>query len=87
MTVRFITAKNPAENCASCHQPYNGKVYDNLGTDMGRAKIAGLFVTVGANSGFTDVCGVDTVVQMYGKDIKPCAEYKGVSRNEKNLLP
>ena len=75
-----------AENCAACHQPHNGKVYNNLGTDMGRAKIAGLFVTLGAISGFTDVCGADTVVQMYGKEAKPCAEYKGVSLKDKKSL-
>lgn len=74
------------ENCAACHQPHNGKVYRNIGTDMGRAKIAGLFVTLGAISGFTDVCGADTVVQMYGKDTKPCAEYKGVSLKDKKSL-
>jgi len=75
-----------AENCAACHQPHNGKVYRNLGTDMGRANIAGLFVTLGAISGFTDVCGATTVVQMYGKDAKPCAQYKGVSLEGKQKL-
>lgn len=75
-----------AENCAACHQPHNGKVYRNLGTDMGRANIAGLFVTLGAVSGFTDVCSPKTVVQMYGKDAKPCAEYKGVSLEGKSKL-
>lgn len=75
-----------AENCAACHQPHNGKVYQNLDTDMGRAKIAGLFVTLGAVSGFTDVCGADTVVQMYGKDAKPCGQYKGVSLEGKKSL-
>lgn len=75
-----------AENCAACHQPHNGKVYQNIGTDMGRAKIAGVFVTLGAISGFTSVCDADTVVQMYGKDVKPCAEYKGVSLEGKKSL-
>jgi len=75
-----------AENCAACHQPHNGKVYDNLGTDMGRADIAGLFVTLGAISAFTDACGVDTRIQMYGKEVKPCAEYKGVSLQGRQLL-
>jgi hypothetical protein len=75
-----------AENCAACHQPNNGKVYRDVGTDMGRAKVAGLFVTLGAISGFNDVCGADTVVQMYGKDTKPCAHYKGVSLEGKKSL-
>ena len=46
---------------------------------MGRAMIADTFITLGAVSGFTGVCGPKTVIQMYGKDVKPCAEYKGVS--------
>ena len=75
-----------AENCAACHQPNNGKVYRDIGTDMGRAKVAGLFVTLGAISGFNDVCGADTVVQMYGKDAKPCSHYKGVSLERKKTL-
>lgn len=75
-----------SENCAACHQPHNGKVYKNIGTDMGRAKISGLFVTLGAISGFTDVCNPDTVVEMYGKDVKPCAQYKGVSLEGKKSL-
>ncbi len=75
-----------AENCAACHQPNNGKVYRDIGTDMGRAKVAGLFVTLGAISGFNDVCGADTVVQMYGKDAKPCSHYKGVSLEGKKTL-
>lgn len=75
-----------AENCAACHQPHNGKVYRNLGTDMGRANIASVFITLGAQSGFTDVCGPDTTVIMYGKETKPCAEYKGVSLEGKKSL-
>ncbi len=74
------------DNCAACHQPHNGRVYTNLGTDMGRAKIAGTFVTLGAISGFTEVCSPTTVVVMYGKERKPCAEYKGVSLEGKSRL-
>ncbi len=59
-----------AQNCAACHQPHNGRVYTNLGTDMGRAKIAGTFVTLGAISGFTDDCSPKTVENMYGKERK-----------------
>lgn len=75
-----------AENCAACHQPHNGKVYRNIGTDMGRANIAGTFVTLGAISGFTDVCNPTTTVIMYGKEVKPCAQYKGVSLEGKKAL-
>lgn len=75
-----------AENCAACHQPHNGKVYNNIGTDDGRARIAGLFVTLGAISGFTDVCGADTEVNMLEKLEKPCATFKGVSLAGKQSL-
>lgn len=75
-----------AENCAACHQPNNGKVYRNLGTDMGRAKIAGLLITLGAQSGFTKVCSPKTsgVLDMSGPGAKDCVEYKGVSLEGKS---
>lgn len=77
-----------AENCADCHQPNNGRVYRMMGTDMGRAKVAGTVITVGAQSGFTakDECGPTTVVEMYGKPATPCAEYRGVSLKGKSRL-
>lgn len=75
-----------AENCAACHQPHNGKVYTDIGTDMGRAKIAGLFVTIGAISGFTDICNTETRVNINGGSLKPCANYKGVSLEGKKRL-
>jgi len=72
------------ENCAACHQPNNGKVYKNIETDIGRAKVAGLFVTIGAQKGFTDVCGPDTVVDLAGQPTRPCADYRGVSLKGKS---
>ncbi|KEQ17827.1 cytochrome C [Endozoicomonas numazuensis] len=76
------------ENCASCHQPNNGKVYKSLGTNMGRAKIAGTLITLGARSSFTSDtnCSVTTEVEMYGNTVKPCAEYRGVSLTGKSRL-
>jgi hypothetical protein len=68
-----------AENCAACHQPNNGKVYTRIGTHPGRAEISGTLITLGARSGFTAVCGPETVVEMQGRPARPCAEYKGVS--------
>lgn len=67
------------KNCVVCHRDNNGKVYKNIGTDLGRAKIAGPLITIAAVSGFTDVCSPETVITMYGKPAKPCASYKGVS--------
>lgn len=76
------------ENCAECHQPNNGKVYQNIGTDMGRAVVADTLVTIGAQAGFTalDVCSPETEVIMEGKVRRPCAEYKGVSLKNKSYL-
>ena len=81
-----------AENCAACHQPNNGKVYTQMGTDMGRAKIAGTIITVAAQSGFTgdEDCSPTTTIQMQGKLIQPCAEYRGVSlkgNSKQAMLP
>jgi len=80
------------KNCADCHQPNNGKVYTQMGTDMGRAVIAGTVITLAAQSGFTSDadCSPETVVEMGGKPIKPCAEYRGVSlkgKSKQAMLP
>ena len=76
------------EHCAACHQPNNGKVYNTLGTDMGRARIAGTLITLGARSSFTSAtnCSTDTEVEMHGQSVKPCAEYRGVSLKGKSRL-
>lgn len=67
------------KNCLACHQNNNGKVYKNIGTHSGRAKIAGKIITTGAVSGFTDVCSPDHTIEMFGKPAKPCGTYKGES--------
>ncbi|WP_198673625.1 c-type cytochrome [Algibacillus agarilyticus] len=70
-----------AENCADCHQPNNGRVYQELGTDMGRANVAGTLITVAAQSGFTsdNDCSPTTTVTLSGQQVQPCATYRGVS--------
>jgi hypothetical protein len=75
-----------ADNCATCHQPNNGEVYTQLGTDPGRAKIAGTIITVGAQASFsaTAICGPDTTVEMDGQPANPCATYRGVSMEGKS---
>ncbi len=74
-----------AENCADCHQPNNGRVYTNIGTDMGRALIAGTVITLGAQLSFTSDsnCSPETTIEMYGKQVQPCATYRGVSLKDK----
>jgi hypothetical protein len=73
------------KNCAICHQPNNGKVYRQMGTDMGRAIIAGTVITLGAQLSFASEknCGPTTTVEMYGKPTQPCAEYRDVSLKDK----
>ena len=39
-----------AEHCADCHQPKNGKVYDNLGTSMKRAYVVGAVLNYAARN-------------------------------------
>ncbi|MDH5392605.1 MAG: cytochrome c [Gammaproteobacteria bacterium] len=81
-----------AENCAACHQPNNGKVYTQMGTDMGRAKIAGTIITVGAQSSFAGDknCSPETTIEMEGVQVQPCAAYRGVSlkgQSKQVMLP
>jgi len=75
-------------NCADCHQRNNGKVYTQMGTDLGRAQIAGTVITVGAQVGFTSdaECSPSTTIEMEGKQVQPCAEYRGVSLKGKSAL-
>ena len=80
------------DNCADCHQPNNGKVYIQMGTDMGRAIIAGTIITLAAQSGFTGDadCSPATTIEMGGKQVQPCAEYRGVSlkgNSKQAMLP
>jgi len=80
------------ENCADCHQPNNGKVYTQMGTDMGRAKIAGTIITIAAQSGFTSDadCSPTTTIEIEEKQVQPCAEYRGVSlkgKSKQAMLP
>lgn len=66
-------------NCLACHRDNNGKVYKNIGTHLGRAKIAGNIITTAAVSSFTEVCSPKATLEMFGKPAKPCGIYKGVS--------
>jgi len=68
------------KNCASCHKPHNGKVYTNLGTDLGRAFIASQKITETARQGFTGICSPTTVLHMPdGQMTTHCAEFEGQS--------
>lgn len=66
-------------HCAACHQPNNGRVYDELGTSMGRANVINTLLMLGARQEYTEICSPQTTVTMYGKTVKPCAEFDGVS--------
>jgi len=68
------------ENCAACHRPHNGKVYD-LGTDLGRARVVSDIIAKNARDSFTKICPPTRVVEMppSGDRIAPCAKFEGVS--------
>ncbi|WP_041926831.1 c-type cytochrome [Methylocystis sp. SC2] len=68
------------ENCAACHRPHNGKVYD-LGTDLGRARVVSDTIARNARDSFTKICPPARVVEMppAGDRIAPCAKFEGVS--------
>ncbi|MGQ0446029.1 MAG: cytochrome C [Beijerinckiaceae bacterium] len=72
------------ENCAGCHKPHNGKVYD-IGTDPGRARVVSETMAQGARLSFTGLCPPSKVVEMppAGEKIKPCAEFEQVSLENK----
>jgi mono/diheme cytochrome c family protein len=69
-----------AENCAGCHKPHNGRVYD-LGTDLGRAHVVSQTIAASARASFTKICSPTQTITMppEGAEIKPCAEFEGVS--------
>lgn len=71
------------QHCVACHRDNNGKVYKNISTDLGRAKIAGKLITTAAVSGFTEVCSPKTTIVMDGVQVQPCASYRGVSLVDK----
>lgn len=73
-------------NCANCHQPKNGKVYSNLGTDLNRSYVVNWLIRKAAINGFSDICSPSTVVNMTGAKEKPCAEFDGISLAGKDSL-
>lgn len=75
-----------AENCAQCHQPHNGKVYDNLGTNLDRSYVVNWLVRKGGVDSFYSACNTDTTVMMQGKEAQPCAEFDGVSLKGKKQI-
>ncbi|MBI5312168.1 MAG: cytochrome C [Methylocystis sp.] len=68
------------ENCAACHRPHNGKVYD-LGTDLGRARVVSDIIAKNARDSFTKICPPTRVVEMppSGDRIAPCAKFEDIS--------
>lgn len=75
-----------AENCASCHQPNNGRVYDTLGTDPSRSNVINTLLMEGARDAYMAVCNPDTVLVLYKDPIKPCESFDGVSLRDKTEL-
>jgi len=75
-----------ADNCAQCHQPHNGKVYDNLNVNMDRSYVVDWLTRKGGVSSFYAACSPETTVIMEGKATNPCAEYAGYSLEGKKQL-
>jgi len=75
-----------SDNCAQCHQPHNGKVYDNLNVNMDRSFVVDWLTRTGGISTFYDTCSPSTAVIMEGKAVNPCAEYAGQSLEGKKQL-
>jgi mono/diheme cytochrome c family protein len=75
-----------AENCAQCHQPNNGKVYDSLNVNLDRSYVVNWLIRRGGISSFSNVCSPSTVVVMNGETNRPCAEFDGVSLEGKKDL-
>jgi len=76
-----------AENCAACHQPHNGKVYDTLGTNLDRSYVVNWVIRKGGIDNFDSVCNPSTTVTMFNKPNKPCAEFDGVSlKGKKDII-
>jgi len=67
------------ENCAQCHQPHNGKVYTDLGTNLDRSYVVNYLTRKAAIKGFSEICNPDTEVDMAGVQQKPCAKFDGIS--------
>ena len=66
-----------AENCATCHQPNNGALYRNIGTDPSRSMVINKLLEKGARSVSLETCGPDTVVVLENGPVKPCASFDG----------
>ncbi len=74
------------ENCVACHRAHNGKVYSNIGVNMDRAKVVSDTIRDVGKKQLKSVCNDQTVVKLYGGDVKPCAEFEGVSLADKEDL-
>lgn len=75
-----------AKNCAQCHQPHNGKVYSNMGTNLDRSYVVNWLIRKGGVDSFYKACSPSTAVDMDGAMQKPCAEFEGVSLKGKKQL-
>ena len=75
-----------SENCAQCHRPHNGRVYDNLNVNLDRSHVVNWLIRRGGISGFNDNCSPSTSVVMNGVASNPCAEFDGVSLEGKKDL-
>lgn len=74
------------DNCAQCHQPHNGKVYTEIGTNLDRSYVVNWLIRKAGIKGFNEICSPSTTVNMNGQDTQPCAEFDGVSLKNKSSI-
>ncbi|MCI5167352.1 MAG: cytochrome C [Candidatus Electrothrix sp. GM3_4] len=76
-----------AQNCAQCHQPHNGMVYNNLNVNLDRSYVVNWLIRPGGINGFNETCSATTTILMNGVKTQPCAEFNGVSlAGKKDLI-
>lgn len=66
-------------NCVGCHRPHNGTTYTNIGTDLSRSYVVDEPTAAAARKLLIAVCSPTTTVDLGKGDVKPCAEFAGVS--------
>ena len=78
------------KNCAGCHRPNNGRVYKNIGTDLGRAFVVSDRTATRARMNFRNekIGSPNRVLELPPDDrsVTPFKEFEGVSLEDKPEL-
>ena len=74
------------KNCVSCHRDNNDIVYSNIGTDISRAQIINNAIRDAGIKRLAKVCSTQTKIKLNGQTTAPCADFRGVSLEDKQEL-